>query len=426
MPKNASRYKSLDELLGRRAGIDRGAFAEQRANFAYASARLDGYSIARQSARLLGGETTATPTLLVGDELATKATKNAISQFELVTRWASSSESQNDFRRFVGEQALKELHRVGMEGIIAEAGEYRKEGIKIEGRDLGLPEADEVPALVNELTNYVVNNWTSSSVGHLTAYSLWRLLWIHPFLDGNGRVARALAYLILCLKAGGPLPGTPTMPELLASSREAYYGALAAADESFSRGKVDVSALRKLVERTVTLQLTNTPILTSYVEGRLDQTVRLRVLGAPSDLRRYLYAGEKVEWRIWQVGSYVLLYLAIGAEIDKAVRRQEETGNPFPGLWSSSREGADPVVAASIFQGATISRPIFLVPDTLAAISRTRLAQGSNAYEIPGTIYAIRLGISSSLKNVDTALDIMVSRHLSVVAEGRSGAASAS
>jgi len=145
MTKNASRSMSLDELLARRVELDQGAFAEQRANFAYASARLDGYSIARQSARILSGETTTTPTLLLGDELANKAAKNAMSQFELVTGWARVAKHNSDIRQYLSVEAIKRIHRVGMDGIIAESGEYRSGGIVIEGRDIGLPSAEIVP-----------------------------------------------------------------------------------------------------------------------------------------------------------------------------------------------------------------------------------------------------------------------------------------
>jgi len=419
MTKNASRSMSLDELLARRVELDQGAFAEQRANFAYASARLDGYSIARQSARILSGETTTTPTLLLGDELANKAAKNAMSQFELVTGWARVAKHNSDIRQYLSVEAIKRIHRVGMDGIIAESGEYRSGGIVIEGRDIGLPSAEIVPELVSNLVEYLVSNWKLSSVGHLAAYALWQFLWIHPFLDGNGRVGRALAYLILCLKAGGPLPGTPTMPELLVSSREAYYEALALADEAFERGKVDVSALRKLVERTATLQLTNTPILSPQVQDRIDQTVRLRVRGVSGDLRKYLYAGDKVEWRIWQLGSYILFYIATGQEISKAARRQEEFGNPFPGLLSATREGAERVLTFSILQGALLSESVFLAADTPVAFSRVRVATELHSYEVAGTVYAVRIGVSTSLKNFDMAMDSLVARHISVVAEGR-------
>jgi Fic family protein len=57
-----------------------------------------------------------------------------------------------------------------------------------------------------------------------------RLAWIHPFLDGNGRVARLFtqAYLI---RAGVDGHGLWTVTRGLARAREAYFQALAGADE---------------------------------------------------------------------------------------------------------------------------------------------------------------------------------------------------
>ncbi|HET9282483.1 MAG TPA: Fic family protein [Candidatus Angelobacter sp.] len=48
---------------------------------------------------------------------------------------------------------------------------------------------------------------------HLAAYVIWRLNWIHPFADGNGRTSRALSYLVLCTRLGERLPGTVTIPD---------------------------------------------------------------------------------------------------------------------------------------------------------------------------------------------------------------------
>jgi Fic family protein len=45
---------------------------------------------------------------------------------------------------------------------------------------------------------------------HLAAYLMWRLNWIHPFADGNGRTSRIISYVVLSIRAGAILPGTPT------------------------------------------------------------------------------------------------------------------------------------------------------------------------------------------------------------------------
>lgn len=77
----------------------------------------------------------------------------------------------------------------------------------------------------------IVNDrWEIATALHLAAYVLWRLNWIHPFVDGNGRTSRAVSYLVLCVKLGCPLPATRTIPERIAANKKRYYDALEMAD----------------------------------------------------------------------------------------------------------------------------------------------------------------------------------------------------
>ena len=73
---------------------------------------------------------------------------------------------------------------------------------------------------VETLCNYVNDHWDKDAV-HLAAYVLWRLKWIHPFADGNGRTARAVSYVVLCLKMDSILPGASTIPEQIAGDKGA-------------------------------------------------------------------------------------------------------------------------------------------------------------------------------------------------------------
>jgi Fic family protein len=98
------------------------------------------------------------------------------------------------------------------------------------------------------MCDYVMDNWSKPPI-HLTAYVLWRLNWIHPFTDGNGRTARAVAYMLLCIRLGYRLPGTKTIPELIAVDKDPYYGALEAADES------DLTVLERLLAALLAKQL---------------------------------------------------------------------------------------------------------------------------------------------------------------------------
>jgi Fic family protein len=94
------------------------------------------------------------------------------------------------------------------------------------------------------------------AAAHLAAYVMWRLNWIHPFDDGNGRTSRAVSYLIMCMKLGYPLPGTNTIPDQIAANKQPYYDALEAADLVWKERKVvDVSALEKLLGGYLSAQL---------------------------------------------------------------------------------------------------------------------------------------------------------------------------
>ena len=81
------------------------------------------------------------------------------------------------------------------------------------------PEHYRVPAQMDDFINNV--NWLgqSSDPVVLAAYVLWRLNHIHPFINGNGRTARAAAFFILCVRTGGWLAGEPIFPELLRRNR---------------------------------------------------------------------------------------------------------------------------------------------------------------------------------------------------------------
>lgn len=81
------------------------------------------------------------------------------------------------------------------------------------------------------MCDYVNDNWAEKAPLHLSAYIMWRLNWIHPFDDGNGRTSRAVSYLLLCVRLGYRLPGVQTIPELIASAKVPYYDALEKADD---------------------------------------------------------------------------------------------------------------------------------------------------------------------------------------------------
>jgi Fic family protein len=188
------------------------------------------------------------------DKRAAKEASNGLRQIDAVVEIVEHYvETDRPFRLRVS--TLLRLHRIALDGISAYAGNFRPAGIEIGGSKHQPIGAYLVPGSVEEMCDYVNENWESSSALHLAAYTLWRLNWIHPFTDGNGRTARATSYLALCVKLRYPIYAPNSVPEQIAQDKKPYYAALEAADVAWSEGRLDVSAIEELLDTLLARQL---------------------------------------------------------------------------------------------------------------------------------------------------------------------------
>jgi Fic family protein len=147
------------------------------------------------------------------------------------------------------------LQREALAGISSYAGNYRPGGVAIEGSKHEPVGAHLVPEHVEDMCEYVNEHWNESTPIHLAAYVMWRLNWIHPFADGNGRTSRIVSYLVLSIRAGVILPGTPTIPDQIVDNRKPYFDALDAADAAYRDGRIDVSKMEDLLASLLATQL---------------------------------------------------------------------------------------------------------------------------------------------------------------------------
>jgi Fic family protein len=131
-------------------------------------------------------------------------------------------------------------------------GQFRSGPVYIGGSQHVPPPAVDVPALVVDMCE-TINNGTDPH--QMAAYAMWRMNWIHPFTNGNGRTSRAVAYLVLCAKLGFRLPGKRTVPDMIASYKNPYYKALEAADAAWAAGNLDVSVMQSLMVDLLKKQL---------------------------------------------------------------------------------------------------------------------------------------------------------------------------
>jgi Fic family protein len=132
---------------------------------------------------------------------------------------------------------------------------FRPGGIEIKGSKHTPPGAHLVPELLEQMCDHINENWTKLSPLHLAAYTLWRMNWIHPFIDGNGRTSRVVSYLVLCVRLGYVLPGTTTIPEQISKNKDPYYQALEAADKANASGSLDLTEMERLLESLLANQL---------------------------------------------------------------------------------------------------------------------------------------------------------------------------
>jgi Fic family protein len=134
------------------------------------------------------------------------------------------------------------LDHTAVANISQLGGRYREEPIYV-GNHVP-PHYKDVPNLMDRFFSFVHENWTLHDHPTLIpAYALWRLNWIHPFVEGNGRTARAACYYLIFMKQGRVLPGKKIVPERIRENRDPYYAALQAADRAWENGHFNVTEL---------------------------------------------------------------------------------------------------------------------------------------------------------------------------------------
>ncbi len=146
------------------------------------------------------------------------------------------------------------LNAAAIANIAQFGGRYREQPILV--GDHIPPHFEKVPDLMDQCLSLIHENW--EIVDHptyLPAYALWRMNWIHPFIEGNGRTARAACYYLICLRNGGLLPGNKIVPERISENRQPYYDALKAADQKWNEGRLDVLELATYLEGLLKAQV---------------------------------------------------------------------------------------------------------------------------------------------------------------------------
>ena len=126
----------------------------------------------------------------------------------------------------ISEHLIKQLHSLVLKEADSEiAGTYRTGNVFISGSDHSPPSGFKIASEMEKLIKWLKKEKNNYHIIELSSLLHHKLVAIHPFWDGNGRVARIIMN-ILIMKAGYP------MTIILKNDRKRYYRVLSEADKN--------------------------------------------------------------------------------------------------------------------------------------------------------------------------------------------------
>jgi Fic family protein len=157
---------------------------------------------------------------VIGPEKEVLEVLNAIKVYEKLEDYELDSD-----------KSFLKAHQELMQGLIESAGKYRKKGVGImKGSKVEhvAPPYENVPYLMKDLFEYVKDSDELTLIKSCVFH--YEMEFIHPFLDGNGRMGRLWQTLILISEY--PVFEFLPFETLISQTQNEYYQALAMSDKS--------------------------------------------------------------------------------------------------------------------------------------------------------------------------------------------------
>lgn len=157
---------------------------------------------------------------VLGPEKDIKEVLNAIAVYDLL----------ETFKATVEKDFLK-AHKMLMEGLVANPGKYRRQGVGVvKGSQIAhlAPPAENVIYLMKDLFTYLKDKQELTLIKSCVFH--YEMEFIHPFMDGNGRMGRLWQTIILMEEY--PVFGHLPFETLISKTQSQYYEALSLSDKS--------------------------------------------------------------------------------------------------------------------------------------------------------------------------------------------------
>lgn len=157
---------------------------------------------------------------IIGPEKDVNEVINAIKVYDLLKTFDPNSS-----------KSFLKAHEILMKGLVLDNGKYRRTGVGImAGEKIAhlAPPAENVPHLMNELFAYLKTKKELTLIKSCVIH--YEMEFIHPFIDGNGRMGRLWQTLILMREY--PVFEFIPFENIIQRSQDEYYRALSKSDKA--------------------------------------------------------------------------------------------------------------------------------------------------------------------------------------------------
>jgi len=209
-----SKKKALESFRPLPPQLVQKLWEQMQIEFTYNSNAIEGNTLSLRETQLVIQEGITVRGKSLREHLEARNHPEAIAYIEKLAKKRSAIE-QDD---------ILKVHKLLMLGMDDQnAGKYRTGQVRVAGATFMPPPASRIQPMINELLQTLNQNPDELRRIELAAFFHHKLVYIHPFLDGNGRTARLLMNAIL-MSRGYPFT------VLLKVDRPKYLRVLSEAD----------------------------------------------------------------------------------------------------------------------------------------------------------------------------------------------------
>jgi len=209
-----SKKKTLDNLRPLPPQLVKKLWEQMQIEFTYNSNAIEGNALSLRETQLVIEEGITVHGKSLREHLEARNHPDAINYIEKLAQE----------RNPIKQDDILKVHELLMRGIDDQnAGKYRTGQVRIAGATFMPPPARKIQPMINKLLQTISQNPDELRPIELSAFFHHKMVFIHPFLDGNGRTARLLMNII-------PMRNGYPFTVLLKVDRPKYLRALNEAD----------------------------------------------------------------------------------------------------------------------------------------------------------------------------------------------------